>query len=240
MSDRGAGLDVTTRPNHTISTTTTMTSHPSDTRPEEDDPMTSIALPADITPTVGTIHPSELRQLRADDPNTLILDVRTTSEFESVHIPGSYNVPLDQLGEHLHAVAELEHPVVLVCLSGNRASTAHKQLTEAGKSHLRVLEGGIGAWQTAGGDVVRGQPKWTLERQVRGVAGMLVLASLLAGLKSPKARLLAGGVGLGLAVSALTDTCTMGTLLAKLPYNRGPRCVVDDVLAQMRWTPPSA
>lgn len=183
---------------------------------------------------VGTIHPSELRQLRHEDPNTLILDVRTTAEFESVHIPGSYNVPLDQLGEHLHDVAELEHPVVLVCLSGNRASTAQKKLNEAGKSQLRVLEGGIGAWQTSGGDVIKGTAKWSLDRQVRGVAGTLVVLSILASLTSPKARFLAGGVGLGLALSALTNTCAMGTLLSRLPYNSGPRCVVDDVVAEMR------
>ncbi|MAT05248.1 MAG: sulfurtransferase, partial [Acidimicrobiaceae bacterium] len=38
----------------------------------------------------------------------------------------------------------------------------------------------------------------------------------------------------GLLFSALTNTCAMGMLLAKLPYNRGPECVVDDVLAQMQ------
>lgn len=39
----------------------------------------------------------------------------------------------------------------------------------------------------------------------------------------PKAALLAGGVGAGLTLSALTDTCTMGRMLAALPHNRGPR-----------------
>ncbi|MFP5369611.1 MAG: sulfurtransferase, partial [Actinomycetes bacterium] len=44
-----------------------------------------------------------------------------------------------------------------------------------------------------------------------------------AGLRVPKAALLAGGVGAGLTLSALTDTCTMGRILAALPHNRGPR-----------------
>ena len=175
------------------------------------------------TPTSTTIHPSELRQLRLEDPATRVLDVRTTSEFESVHIPGSFNVPLDQLAEHVDQVAELDHPVVLVCLSGGRASQAQQKLNAAGKTNLRVLEGGIGGWQTAGGDVVRGDEKWTLERQVRGVAGSLILASILTSLKFPKARFLAGGVGAGLTFSAVSNTCAMGTLLSKLPYNRGPR-----------------
>ncbi len=179
------------------------------------------------------IHASELRQLRIEDPRTRILDVRTTSEFESVHIPGSFNVPLDQLAEHVDQVAELDHPVVLVCLSGNRAAQAQQKLNAAGKTNLRVLEGGVGAWQTAGGEVIRGDEKWSLDRQVRGVAGSMVLAAIIASLKFPRARFLAGGIGFGLAVSAITNTCAMGMLLAKLPYNRGPECVLDEVLTDI-------
>lgn len=195
--------------------------------------MTTTDTIADQPGTASTIHPSELRQLRIEDPRTRILDVRNTSEFESVHIPGSFNVPLDQLSEHVDRVAELDHPVVLVCLSGNRATQAQSKLNAAGKTNLRVLEGGIGGWQTNGGDVVRGEEKWSLERQVRGVAGSIVLGSILASLKFPKARFLAGGIGAGLTFSAISNTCAMGTMLSKLPYNRGPECVLDDVLTDI-------
>jgi len=180
-----------------------------------------------------TIHASELRQLIQEDPHTRVLDVRTGAEFESVHIPGSFNVPLDMLAEHVRDVAELEHPVVLVCQSGGRATTAQEKLNEAGKTNLRVLEGGIGAWQTGGGDIVKGEEKWALDRQVRGVAGSLVFGSILASLRFPKARFLAGGVGFGLLFSALSNTCAMGMLLAKLPYNRGPKCDLDCVIRDM-------
>jgi len=179
------------------------------------------------------IHPSELRHLLQEDPETRILDVRTGAEFESAHIEGSFNVPLDLLAEQVRHVADVEHPVVLVCQSGGRASTAQEKLTEAGKSNLRVLDGGMGAWLATGGEVVRGQEKWSLERQVRGVAGGLVLGSILASLATPKARFLAGAVGAGLAFSAVSNTCTMGDILAKLHYNRGPECDLDRVLAEM-------
>jgi rhodanese-related sulfurtransferase len=180
-----------------------------------------------------TIHASELRQLLVEDPQTRILDVRTGGEFESVHIPGSFNVPLDLLAEQVRHVADVEHPVVLVCQSGGRATTAHERLSEAGKTNLRVLEGGMGAWLTGGGDVVRGNEKWTLERQVRGVAGGLVVGSILASIALPKIRFLAGGVGAGLAFSAISNTCTMGDILSKLHYNQGPKCDLDRVLAEM-------
>lgn len=190
----------------------------------------------DLTTTTAsgtTIHPSELRQLRQEDPNIRILDVRTGGEFESVHIPGSFNVPLDMLAEHVREVAHLDKPVILVCQSGGRATTAQEKLNSAGKTNLRVLEGGMGAWMLAGGDVVKGDEKWALERQVRGVAGTLVFASILASLKFPRFRFLAGGVGFGLLFSALTNTCAMGVLLGKLPYNRGPKCDLDCVIRDM-------
>jgi rhodanese-related sulfurtransferase len=183
--------------------------------------------------TATTIHPSELRQLRGDDPTLRILDVRTGAEFESVHIPGSFNVPLDLLTEHVADIAQLDHPVVLVCQSGARAATAQQHLHAAEKTNLRVLEGGIGAWLVAGGEVVEGEAKWSLERQVRGVAGAIVLASILASIKLPRARFVAGGVGSGLLFSALTNTCAMGVLLGKLPYNRGPGCDLDCVIRDM-------
>lgn len=183
--------------------------------------------------TATTIHPSELRQLRQEDPNVRILDVRTGAEFESVHIPGSFNVPLDTLAEHVRRVADLDRPVVLVCQSGARATTAQEKLNSAGKTNLRVLEGGMGAWLTAGGEAVKGEEKWALERQVRGVAGSIVLTSILASLRFPKLRFLAGGVGFGLLFSALTNTCAMGALLGKLPYNRGQKCDIDCVIRDM-------
>ncbi|GHE26485.1 sulfurtransferase [Streptosporangium violaceochromogenes] len=153
-----------------------------------------------------------------------VIDVRTPAEFETVHIPGSYNVPLDVLTRHAGEVAaRLTGRVVLVCRSGVRAGQACPHLLGAGPGDPRVLEGGIDAYAAAGGRVVRGRTRWALERQVRLVAGGVVGLSLLAGRRRPAARLAAAGVATGLVVSALTDTCAMGRLLAALPRNREGR-----------------
>lgn len=45
---------------------------------------------------------------------------------------------------------------------------------------------------------------------------------------------LAGGVGFGLTFSAATNTCAMGMMLAKLSYNSGPSCNIDQVLMDLR------
>ena len=174
------------------------------------------------------------------DPVT-VLDVRSPAEFETARIPGSINVPLNLVEKHAGQVAaRLDRQVVLVCQSGARATSAQQRLAGAGAEHLHVLDGGVAAFSSAGGEVVQGRARWSLERQVRLVAGSLVLAGLAAALRVPKAGLLAGGVGAGLTMSALTDSCTMGRVLSALPYNRGPRGrSPEEVLDQLPGSQPT-
>jgi rhodanese-related sulfurtransferase len=182
-----------------------------------------------------TITVSQFRKLLAEQGGVRVLDVRTGGEFEAVHIEGSYNVPLDTLSEHAADLADIAHPVVLVCRSGGRATQAHGTLTTAGKQHLHVLEGGMDAWQASGGDVVVGVgDTWAMDRQVRLVAGSMVLAAVLTSLVVPKAKWLAAGVGSGLFYSAVSNTCAMGTVLGKLPYNKRHDCDIAGVLDDLR------
>ena len=75
---------------------------------------------------------------------------------------------------------------MLVCQSGARATQAQQRLAGAGADHLHILDAGITAYTAAGGAVIRGRARWSLERQVRLVAGTLVLAGLALGLRLPK------------------------------------------------------
>jgi len=187
----------------------------------------------DAHPT-ASIDAGTLVQMRAADPAVHVIDVRTPGEFETGHIEGAYNVPLDLLGEHAADIAALDHNVVLVCQSGARATKALEQLVAAGKSNLRLLQGGMNAWTAAGGPVNRtNDTRWAMDRQVRLVAGGIVLASVAASVAFPPARFLAGFIGAGLTFSALTNTCGMAMMLAKLPYNRGASCDMDAVLDQL-------
>lgn len=186
--------------------------------------------PATTAPHSRTVDADTLRtwidrSAGGDEPAPTVVDVRSIAEYEAVHLRGSYHVPARTLAEHTADLARhLDadgSPVVLVCQSGVRAEQARRHLAAVGLDHAHVLDGGVPAYAAAGGDVVRGARTWALERQVRLVAGGLVLAGLGAGrLLTPRARLLAGGIGAGLAFSALTDTCAMGSALARLPFNR--------------------
>jgi len=187
--------------------------------------------PRHDTATVGV---AELQAMRAEDPALHVIDVRTPGEYETGHIEGSYNVPLDLLPEHARDLAALDHHVVLVCQSGARATKALEQLVAAGKSNLRLLQGGMSAWNASGAPVARrNDTRWAMDRQVRLVAGSVVLASVLASVAFPPARFLAGFIGAGLTFSAVTNTCGMAMMLAKLPYNRGAGCDMGAVLHQL-------
>ncbi|MEN9247837.1 MAG: DUF2892 domain-containing protein, partial [Gloeomargarita sp. GMQP_bins_69] len=61
----------------------------------------------------------------------------------------------------------------------------------------------------------------SLFRQVQIVAGSLVLlGTILGATVSPWFLLLSGFVGAGLVFAGVTNTCALGMLLAKLPYNQ--------------------
>ncbi|AMM33591.1 sulfurtransferase [Sinomonas atrocyanea] len=170
----------------------------------------------------ATVAPATLKEWAARHDDLMVVDVRSGAEFDSLHIRGSYHVPLPLLSEHAEEFASrMGTRVVLVCQSGARAEQARKRLAAVGLAGASVLEGGVPAFAAAGGDVVRGAQTWALERQVRMTAGSLVLASILGGrFISPKLRLVAGGIGAGLTFSAATNSCAMGAMLSKMPWNR--------------------
>jgi rhodanese-related sulfurtransferase len=185
-------------------------------------------------PTLTTIDPAGLRERLESAAALRVLDVRSPAEFETVHIAGAYNVPLDLLREHRdEIVGHLEQDVILVCRSGQRASQAEQTLRAAGLDNVHILDGGMIAWEKRDFAVVRGARRWDLERQVRLVAGSIVVAGVLGSIAVPKLKWFAAAVGGGLAGAAISDTCAMGMLLSKLPYNRGASCDLQTVVKQL-------
>lgn len=190
---------------------------------------------ATTTPTRPTaLDAATVREWAAQEHGPRLLDVRTPGEYTTAHIPGSYNVPLDLLREHRDELrTHLDDDVVLVCRSGARASQAEGLLAATGLSNVHVLTGGVTAWETAGGPMTRGSQTWELERQVRLVAGSIVLSGVLASVVAPWTKWVSAAIGGGLAVAALTDSCLMGVMLAKLPYNRRNAPTLDAVLRDL-------
>ncbi|MCC6744009.1 MAG: DUF2892 domain-containing protein [Acidobacteria bacterium] len=160
-------------------------------------------------------------ELRAAlDKGATLIDVREFAEYAAGRVPGARLIPLGSLATRATEI-DRDKPVFLMCRTGRRSSEAQRILGELGFAHTVNVQGGFGAWQAAGFEVTR-DPKapWALERQVRFVAGLLVLTGVLLSVLVWQPFIwMAGFIGGGLVFAAVTDTCTMGLLLSKMPWN---------------------
>ena len=170
------------------------------------------------------ISAPEFKRLVQSGKSIEVVDVRTPSEFREVHIEVASNEPLDRLDPKAIQAARNEtanEPLYIVCRSGSRGKQACEKFVAAGFANVINVEGGTVACEAAGIAVVRGKKMMSLERQVRIAAGLLVFSgSALGYFVCPYWIGLAGFVGAGLAFAGITDTCAMGMMIAKMPWNQ--------------------
>ena len=149
-----------------------------------------------------------------------LIDVREFPEFAQGHIEGAELVPLGTLGTASDGWDRFA-PLTLVCRSGRRAEEARQTLARKGFTSLNVLDGGVEAWTNRGKPLTVAQNKpWSMERQVRVTAGVLVLTFFGLGLLTSKKFFLGAGlVGAGLLYAGISDTCMMASVLGRMPWN---------------------
>ncbi len=173
---------------------------------------------------IATISPKRLHEATQAGDDVELIDVRTPIEYKEVHVSFARNLPLDQLDPAQLATQRRssQKPLYVICRSGSRGRQACEKLLRGGHLNVLNVEGGTQAWDEAGLPVVRGQKMVSLERQVRIAAGLLVvLGTSLGYFVHPYWLGLAAIVGAGLVFAGVTDTCGMGMLLAKMPWNKG-------------------
>jgi rhodanese-related sulfurtransferase len=168
----------------------------------------------------STHSPSALQAILAGPASPLLLDVREFPEFAGGHLEGARLLPLNDLERGAGKLPK-DREIVCICRSGRRSAEAAATLGQLGFAKVSQLAGGVTAWTEAGLPLEReARAPWALERQVRLVAGLLVLLGLGLSRVWPVAIALAWFVPLGLVFAAVTDSCAMGMLIAKLPWNR--------------------
>ena len=169
-----------------------------------------------------SITPKELFERISQGNSVNLIDVRTPNEYQEIHVDIAKNIPLDRLNPStLGLDANSNEPLYVICRSGARGSQACQSLLRLGLANVVNVEGGTMAWANAGLPVIRGKKTVSLERQVRMVAGGLVLlTSILAVAHDPRWAILSGLIGAGLFQAGLFDNCMMGMLLAKMPWNQ--------------------
>jgi rhodanese-related sulfurtransferase len=173
---------------------------------------------------IAVIKPQELAERCTKDKKIDLIDVRTPVEFREVHVEIARNFPLDQLDPAAVMQARngsANEPLYVICRSGSRGQQACEKFLKAGFTNVVNIEGGTLACVEAGLPVVRGKKAISLERQVRIAAGLLVVTgSALGYFVHPYWIGLAAFVGAGLAFAGITDTCAMGMMLARMPWNQ--------------------
>jgi rhodanese-related sulfurtransferase len=168
------------------------------------------------TDTPLTISVAELAEL-CESGSVQLLDVRTPAEFQEVHVPQARNLPLNKLDPK--ALDHSQHYLV-ICRSGNRGQQACEKLRAAGFNVTNV-DGGTLAWERAGFAVIRGRKVMSLERQVRIVAGGLAcVGAVLALTVHVWFAGIPAFIGAGLVFAGVSDTCGMGMILARMPWNQ--------------------
>jgi len=136
----------------------------------------------------------------------VLIDVRTPVEFNIQHIEGAALIPLDEFTEE------------------GFKSACEDDDSEDLQKKVSVLEGGMDAWESAGGDTVEGEGcKIPLERQVLiGAGSIIILAFLLAHVHyifGYLSLIVAGG----LIYAGLTGTCGLAMVLSNMPWNKAPQ-----------------
>ena len=149
-----------------------------------------------------------------------LIDVRTPAEYGSIHAEGAINHPMESLDLNNLPFSKSDE-VHVICQSGGRSMKVSQKLEAAGFSNIINIEGGTSAWQAANLPVVKGKKAMSLERQVRIAAGSLVVIGAAVGhFVHPGGFALSAFIGAGLVFAGVTDTCGMGMIIAKMPWNR--------------------
>ncbi len=172
---------------------------------------------------IAAIKPQELAELCKVGKKIDLIDVRTPVEYREVHVEMARNVPLDQLDPTalMHARnGSSDAPLYVICRSGSRGQSACEKFHKAGFSNVMNIEGGTIACVEAGLPVVRGKKAISLERQVRIAAGSLVLLGVALSFVNWAFIGLSAFIGAGLVFAGITNTCGMGMILARMPWNQ--------------------
>lgn len=96
---------------------------------------------------VNLITPQQLRaKLKQKNNKRQLIDVRTNAEYNTNHINGFKNIPLQQIAQMANHLNKNEE-VVLICRSGSRSRTASKILAKQGFQFIYDVKGGMNQWQ---------------------------------------------------------------------------------------------
>ncbi|HEY0867610.1 MAG TPA: rhodanese-like domain-containing protein [Fimbriimonas sp.] len=165
------------------------------------------------------LSPKDLAAKLGAGEKMQIIDVRSPEEFQTGHLPGARNVPLETIADQIPGVRK-DEAFVLVCHGGARSDDACRRIASSYDS-VYILSGGMSAWERQMRSEARTEkPGMGVDRQTHLVAGIMVLSGLvLSSQLGPGWIVLTILPGFGMLLHALTGLCPMTLFLGRLPWN---------------------
>lgn len=106
-------------------------------------------------PDYRQVSTEEAAAMMEQEPDYIILDVRTPEEYKEVHIPGAVNIPNELIGKgDIPELPDKDQLILVYCRSGNRSKQASEKLAVLGYTNI-VEFGGITDWS---GETVSEKP----------------------------------------------------------------------------------
>lgn len=85
-------------------------------------------------------------KMNNEDP--VIIDVREPNEFKNGHIEAAINTPLSSFDKQVEKLSKFKHkPVIVICQTGTRSTTACKKFTSLGFDKVSCMTGGMQSWE---------------------------------------------------------------------------------------------
>lgn len=156
-------------------------------------------------------------------PTDLVLDVRTAAEHDKMalamphwHVDNAHLNPVKFIKEHgLDGTKTL----YILCRRGGRGIAAAEKFSRVGFTNIAVIKGGILNAQKEGMTIVYSH-SISMERQVRIMAGSIILIGMLLGFLSSWFYMLTVLMGLSLIIGGIRGRCPLVYILSEMPWNQ--------------------
>lgn len=156
----------------------------------------------------------------------MLIDVREPDEHAQERIVGARLVPLSRFSP-ADVPATDGRKIVLHCRSGKRSQEAGARLVQASACEAFSLKGGLEAWKAAGLPIHAAGARLPIGimRQTQIAIGSGVALGVALSLISPWFLVIPAFFGCGMVFAGVTGTCGMASMIARMPWNKGLRCV---------------
>lgn len=172
-----------------------------------------------------TISVKGLYEIQQKGQPTVVLDVRSPKEYETVHIANARLNPIDEFDpkqflENLKKEGLENSKIYVTCGTNPRAKRACHLLIEANHEHVILVDGGTVAWEEAGYPVERNVAAMPLQQQIKLFqGGAVALGSLLGMVWSSIFLIIPLFIGAEMIYSVKTGNSIWSGLFARMPWN---------------------